>query len=126
MNRAWIAAGLLVLSLGMCIFSYGTLVKSCDEMQQTIKTIKISAENGDDDTLQKCAEDLKKQWGKALKIFSAILTHSHFDDIDKSINDIGKSAEENDKKALGEQCDEAIYYLEHLKESESFSLKNIF
>ena len=69
---------------------------------------------------------LKEKWFKAEKKLSFFAEHDELEKISYAITILEENAKNNEYNDALENIVEANYWLEHVKEKDSFKLKNIF
>ena len=101
--------------------------KKLSKLQEDLSSLKeeILAEN-DVDTLIQKTEDIYNNWEKENEILSYYLEHNELEKVNTQIILIKGYLESDAPQDSIPDLEEGIYILEHIKEKETFNLKNIF
>lgn len=126
MKRVYIAAVLLLLCFGMCIFFNISVDKKCKTLSSLITSALTSADSGDMALAAHKAESAEKLWEKYHSSFSMLITHSHFDELDEYIKMMKYYGDKNKKAEFSENCSMAVYELSHLRRTQKPDAENIF
>lgn len=72
------------------------------------------------------SQQIYEKWEQLNKTWSIIVMHMELDQIELSILGVKASVEIGDLEEGREELEKSIFLIEHIKEKESFKLKNIF
>ncbi len=124
---------IIIITILIIIFTGSILIqnylnKSSDLLVAELDDIKRSIENNElkNEELIKKTEEIYKKWEKTNEKWSVIILHDEIDLIETSLIKMKteiKSGEIGDAMA---EIETSIFLLNHIKEKEKTSLKNIF
>lgn len=101
--------------------------KKLSKLQEDLSSLKeeILAEKDVDSLIQK-TEEIYNNWEKENEILSYYLEHNELEKVNTQIILIKGYLESDAPQDSIPDLEEGIYILEHIKEKETFNLKNIF
>ena len=99
------------------------ILSKLDNLKNEIKKAKITMDNKK--AIQLSNVVLEK-WEEVNKIWSTIVVHAELDNIKLSTLEVNSAVETNSLDDALEEIDKTIFLVGHIKEKESFVLKNIF
>lgn len=125
MKRIIAAVAILLIAVGSSAGIYFKIIKKVDELTLTASEIREgvcqSGKTNYDDTKR-----LSESWDKAERFMVSFLPHSELDDIEIGIRNIENYHEQGLTDEYLEEINSVINRLEHIKESEKPTIKNIF
>ncbi len=125
MKRIIAAVAILLIAVGSSAGIYFKIIKKVDELTLTASEIREgvcqSGKTNYDDTKR-----LSESWDKAERFMVSFLPHSELDDIEIGIRNIENYHEQGLTDEYLEELNNCINRLEHIKESEKPTIKNIF
>lgn len=125
MNRLSAAIILLALTLGAGLLGYFSIVDSSEKMIELIEyDCRITTEEKISSSER--AEKIQKEWDKKEKIFAVILPHSELDEIEINIKKLTDFNTQNLTEEYLKALNDCANRFEHIIESETPDLKNIF
>ena len=125
MNRLSAAIILLALTLGAGLWGYFSIVSSSEKMIELIEyDCRITTEEKISSSER--AEKIQKEWDKKEKIFAVILPHSELDEIEINIKKLTDFNAQNLTEEYLKALNDCANRFEHIIESETPDLKNIF
>lgn len=126
MKRVIIASFLITACLFICIYFGFSLNSKYDTLSEELNTALKFSEELNYGQMKTQAKKIESIWDKYHAPFSMLITHSHFDELDQYINQLPVNAEERSIADYNENCQLAIYELNHLKKSQRPDVENIF
>ena len=98
------------------------------ELVSNLEDLRYKIERGDatKDELQKKSEDIKSKWNEINKKWSNIILHEEIDLIETALIRTKSKIEIGLANESIEDIETAIFLINHIKEKEKTSLKNIF
>ena len=125
MKRIIAALAILIIVFGSSAGIYLKIVSTVDELTDIAEEIR--------DTVNECEKTnyvetkrLSDAWDKAENFMVSFLPHSELDDIEIGIKNIVNYHEQGLTDEYLEEINSVINRLEHIKESEKPTVKNIF
>ena len=125
MTRVKISAAILLLLVGVSIFSSIWVNRRCDAMLSQINIIFGFMDKGDTDTAASEAETMNSDWEKFRKKASLLLKYDRLIEIDRLCSRIVHLTEINDDEIKAELA-ELRDMLEMLKSGETPHLTSVF
>lgn len=125
MKRVIAAVVILIIAVGSSIVVYCGIISRVDSLLETARhTRDAVVESGETDQGQ--TDVLMKEWEDSEHFMAAFLPHSELDDIEIGIRNIENYHTQKLTDEYLEELNGCINRLEHIKESEKPSFKNIF
>ncbi len=125
MKRVVAAAVILFIAVGSSIGVYCGIISRVDSLLETARQTRDAVvESGE--TNREQTDTLMMEWEDSEIFMSAFLPHSELDDIEIGIRNIENYHTQKLTDEYLEELDGCINRLEHIKESENPSFKNIF
>lgn len=119
---------ILILSSSYGIQKY--LNRTADELLEMLKNLKEEAiktkENDNRKELIKQSQKIADKWDKTENIWAIIILHDELDLIETSLTKMNSSIKHGEIVESLEELENAIFLINHIKQKEKFSLKNIF
>lgn len=119
---------ILVSTASLILQKY--LEKTSDEILSKLdnlkEEIKLAQETNDTTKTTEISNDIVKKWEEVSEIWSTIVVHQELDNIKLSILEVNGAVETGSFDDALEEIDKTIFLAGHIKEKESFRLKNIF
>ena len=125
MKRVVAAAVILIIAVGSSIGVYCGIISRVDSLLETARQTRDAVvESGE--TNREQTDMLMKEWEDSEIFMAAFLPHSELDDIEIGIRNIENYHTQKLTDEYLEELNGCINRLEHIKESEKPSFKNIF
>ena len=125
MKRVIAAVVILIIAVGSSIGVYCGIISRVDSLLETARHTRDDVvESGETDQGQ--TDVLMKEWEDSEHFMAAFLPHSELDDIEIGIRNIENYHTQKLTDEYLEEMNGCINRLEHIKESEKPSFKNIF
>ena len=106
------------------------LEKTSDEILFNLNNLKdeiiLAKELNSTENLKQVLNDLMEKWEEISKVWSMVVAHQELDNIKLSILEIKGAIESSSLEDAIEEIEKTIFLAGHIKEKESFRLKNIF
>lgn len=106
------------------------LNNSSDKMAEMLNELKIELEKEgnefDIEIAKQQANNIYEEWEDLQKKWSVIVIHDELDKIELSLIGVKSALNANSKEDSMQEIEKSIFLVEHIKEKESFKLKNIF
>lgn len=94
MKRLYIAIGLILIALAVCITDQCTIKSAYTKTNAYIDSALTALENDDFDSTQKNCRELKEYWDKIYPFLTAMIDHDALDEAKLTINSLQKIEEE--------------------------------
>ena len=127
---------LIGIAIIIIIVTYSSFVlqkyleKTSDEILaklDNLKTeIKLAQVLNDSTKVKEISNSILEKWEEISEIWSTIVIHQELDNIKLSILEVNGAIESGSFDDAIEEIDKTIFLAGHIKEKESFRLKNIF
>ena len=88
--------------------------------------MKLAQESNNTDNVKKISDEIIKKWEEISEVWSMVVVHQELDNIKLSILEVKGALESDSLDDAMEEIDKTIFLTGHIKEKESFRLKNIF
>lgn len=125
MKRIVAALAILIIVFGSAIWIYSEIVFKINSLTEMASAIQDSVnDRGSTDSEE--TEMLSESWSKAENLMVSFLPHSELDDIEIGIMNIKNYHEQGLTDEYLEELNNCINRLNHIKESEKPTIKNIF
>lgn len=124
---------IIIISILIIIFT-GSIVtqkylnRTSDLLVDDLEDIKNDLENNnlDSEKLARKSEDMYKKWEEINAKWSIIILHDEIDLIETSLTKMKAEIKSGEIKDVMAELDTSIFLINHIKEKEKTSLKNIF
>ena len=128
MKEMIIIISILIIIFTCSIVTQRYLNRTSDLLVDDLKEIKQNIENKDLDEkeLAKKAEEMYEKWEKTNAKWSIIILHDEIDLIETSLIKMKAFIKTGEIEECMAELDTSIFLLNHIKEKEKTSLKNIF
>lgn len=128
MKEMIIIISILIIIFTCSIVTQRYLNRTSDLLVDDLKEIKQNIENKDLDEkeLAKKAEEMYEKWEKINAKWSIIVLHDEIDLIETSLIKMKTFVKAEEIEECMAELDTSIFLLNHIKEKEKTSLKNIF
>ncbi len=100
-----------------------SLVSKFQELKE--KTIEEKNTNNRNEIIQ-LVKELESEWNKKTVIWSTIVMHQELDNVEQALIKAKANIENGELEVAVQEIDTAIFFLEHVKDREKISFKNIF
>lgn len=125
MKRFWAAVGILLVILGVSIYTLADMQNSINEISaHTAAVRKQVEENGAAGAQSEC-EALMAEWNEMEPRFLLYVRHDHLDNIMEHLSELPAYCLEDDRAELLSTLDAALRMMEHLKESVTPSCRTL-
>lgn len=126
MKRVYIALFILFATLASCVVCNASLNKRYDRLKNQINLCARAAQENEVETAKKYAREIDRLKQDNETFAALFISRTHLEDIDESISEIKRAADEGDMNELRECCLSAVYETEYLRRMGAPELKNIF
>lgn len=119
----------IIIIILVIIFAADFIVINHLKTSTEVLSTKIEEINANIDNKEKAnglIDELNEQWEKTNKTWSIIVTHQELDQIETSLLSAKISIENEEKNEALIELGKLNFLLEHINETQSFKLKNIF
>lgn len=125
MKRMWIAFGLIISIIFICVFEMNTVKNLTNNFQNKIESVEYSVENEEIESAIEKIEDVNSSFSKNYKFFAVFVPHEKVDEIGLSITSAKTSLECDEKAQFLLESRRARQNLKNLCETESIKMQNI-
>lgn len=130
MKDACIIIAIILIIVAGDIWMQTYLTKTADEIGKKLQELKhntiLAKETDNRDEIKNEVSEIEKKWKKISKTWSTIVVHQEIDNIEQALKKSKSNIEEGDLGNALEEIETTIFFVEHVKEREKLSLKNIF
>ena len=121
---------IVILIFGGAFYTEHYLNKTSDEILTKLKNLKqnVIAMN-EEDNREKVIEqsgEIMEKWDETEQAWAIIVLHDELDLIETSLTKMNSSIENGELIECLEELENAMFLVDHIKQKEKFSLKNIF
>ena len=106
------------------------LNKTADEVLGKLNELKqetiIAKETENREAIKKIMKNVETEWNKTHEIWASIVMHQELDNIEQALIRAKSNIEHGKLTDALEEIETTIFFVEHVKEREKLSLKNIF
>ena len=106
------------------------LSESSEELTEVLESLKqntiTSKQTNDREKIKSEIQEIEEKWDKTSNIWSMIAVHQEIDNIEQALTKAKSNVDDGNLEDALEEIETAIFFVEHVKEREKLSLKNIF
>lgn len=122
-----IVIAVLVLGLtAICLFQGWYITDVFTELEEITADLKLEAEAGNYDAALQIYDKLMRKWDDHLTALSVFLIHEEVDHVSEELQNVGAQLETRNELLLPSSIARLTYYLDHIREGDSFCVENIF
>ena len=125
MKRLYIALGLIILAVFICISSSKAVEKSSSQMRDELESIGSLIAEGKNAQAQKSLSTTEKTWEKSENLFSFIVDADKIEEMNVGFSMINAHLNDGNSEHALERLRECVFLLEEITENEKLSIKNI-
>ena len=130
MKDACIIIAIILIIVAGDIWMQTYLTRTADEIGKNLQELKhntiLAKETDNRDEIKIEVSEIEKKWEEISKTWSTIVVHQEIDNIEQALKKSKSNIEEGDLGNALEEIETTIFFVEHIKEREKLSLKNIF
>lgn len=130
MRDAIIIIAIIAIILGGDIFTKQYLNTTAEELSQKLDDLKentkLAKTTGDRETIKSNMKEILRRWEDINKTWSIIVVHQELDNIEQALTKAKSSINDGKLEDALQEIETSIFFVEHVKEREKLSLKNIF
>ena len=126
MKRVYIAAAVLLICLGVSLFSYFSIISSCKTLIEKSENVIQSIKNDDFEQARATNEEIQRLWKKYTFSFSLLTTHFHYDSLEESIDKLNRELESKNKEQIIENASQLIFDAKHIITTIKPKAENVF
>ena len=106
------------------------LNKTADELINNLQDLKqktiLAKETENRENIKKQINEIDEKWEEINKTWAEIVVHQELDNIHQSLTKAKSNIEEGGLEDAIQEIETALFFVEHVKQREKISLKNIF
>lgn len=125
-----IIIAVIILVIAASIISQNYLNQSSDMLLGKLETLKTEIQNakqtGALENAIELSENVLNNWEEINKNWSMLVVHEELDLIELSLIGVKASVESGSAEDALQEIDKSLFLVGHIKEKESFKIKNIF
>ncbi len=125
MKRFLAAVGILLVILGISIYTLVDMQNSIDEISTHTAAVREQVEENGAAGAQSECEALMAEWNEMEPRFLLYVRHDHLDNIMEHLSELPAYCLEDDRAELLSTLDAALRMMEHLKESVTPSCRTL-
>ena len=130
MKDACIIIAIILIIVAGDIWMQTYLTRTADEIGKKLQELKhntiLAKETDNRDEIKNEVSEIEKKWEEISKTWSTIVVHQEIDNIEQALKKSKSNIEEGYLGNALEEIETTIFFVEHIKEREKLSLKNIF
>ena len=130
MRDTIIIIAIIAIILGGDIFTKQYLNRTADELSEKLDVLKENTKlakiSGDREEIKANMEEIEIKWNDINKAWSIIVVHQELDNIEQALTKAKSSINDGKLEDALQEIETSIFFVEHVKEREKLSLKNIF
>ena len=130
MKESIIIIAVIILVIAASIISQNYLNQSSDMLLGKLETLKTEIQNakqtGALENAIELSENVLNNWEEINKNWSMLVVHEELDLIELSLIGVKASVESGSAEDALQEIDKSLFLVGHIKEKESFKIKNIF
>ena len=129
--RDWfIITAIFIIIVGGDIMMQTHLNKTADELINNLQDLKqktiLTKETENRENIKKQINEIDEKWEEINKTWAEIVVHQELDNIHQSLTKAKSNIEEGGLEDALQEIETALFFVEHVKQREKISLKNIF
>jgi predicted DNA-binding protein len=129
--RDWfIITAIFIIIVGGDIMMQTHLNKTADELINNLQDLKqktiLAKETENRENIKKQINEIDEKWEEINKTWAEIVVHQELDNIHQSLTKAKSNIEEGGLEDAIQEIETALFFVEHVKQREKISLKNIF
>ncbi len=129
--RDWlIITAIIIIIVGGDIMMQTHLNKTADELINNLQDLKqktiLAKETENRENIKKQINEIDEKWEEINKTWAEIVVHQELDNIQQSLTKAKSNIEEGGLEDALQEIETALFFVEHVKQREKISLKNIF
>ena len=129
--RDWfIITAIIIIIVGGDIMMQTHLNKTADELINNLQDLKqktiLAKETENRENIKKQINEIDEKWEEINKTWAEIVVHQELDNIHQSLTKAKSNIEEGGLEDAIQEIETALFFVEHVKQREKISLKNIF
>lgn len=129
--RDWfIITAIFIIIVGGDIMMQTHLNKTADELINNLQDLKqktiLVKETENRENIKKQINEIDEKWEEINKTWAEIVVHQELDNIHQSLTKAKSNIEEGGLEDAIQEIETALFFVEHVKQREKISLKNIF
>ena len=129
--RDWfIITAIFIIIVGGDIMMQTHLNKTADELINNLQDLKqktiLAKETENRENIKKQINEIDEKWEEINKTWAEIVVHQELDNIHQSLTKAKSNIEEGGIEDAIQEIETALFFVEHVKQREKISLKNIF
>ncbi len=129
--RDWlIITAIIIIIIGGDIMMQTHLNKTADELINNLQDLKqktiLAKETENRENIKKQINEIDEKWEEINKTWAEIVVHQELDNIHQSLTKAKSNIEEGGLEDALQEIETALFFVEHVKQREKISLKNIF
>jgi len=129
--RDWfIITAIFIIIVGGDVMMQTHLNKTADELINNLQDLKqktiLAKETENRENIKKQINEIDEKWEEINKTWAEIVVHQELDNIHQSLTKAKSNIEEGGLEDAIQEIETALFFVEHVKQREKISLKNIF
>ena len=129
--RDWfIITAIFIIIVGGDIMMQTHLNKTADELINNLQDLKqktiLAKETENRENIKKQINEIDEKWEEINKTWAEIVVHQELDNIHQSLTKAKSNIEEGGLEDAIQEIETALFFVEHVKQREKISLKNIY
>lgn len=129
--RDWfIITAIIIIIVGGDIMMQTHLNRTADELINNLQDLKqktiLAKETENRENIKKQINEIDEKWEEINKTWAEIVVHQELDNIHQSLTKAKSNIEEGGLEDALQEIETALFFVEHVKQREKISLKNIF
>lgn len=130
MRDTIIIIAIIAIILTGDIFTQRYLDNSAEELGKKLENLKqdtiTAKETENRDKIKKEIQEIKEKWDETKEGWSIIAIHQELDNIEQALTKTKANIDNGELEDAIQEIETTIFFVEHVKEREKVSLRNIF
>lgn len=126
MGKKIVLSILLLLVIGGSILQNIYISGTTEELTDSLKIIRAELDINDLSSASDAADSFCEEWEKHKRLFEALFEHKEVDSISATVKSLQSYCKTGFKEEALANIEEAIFYIEHIKEIDSLGWENVF
>ncbi len=126
LKEMWICIVIVVLILGLDIFTQNYTKKSMNKISEMLANLKVEILQTNKSEITKKVKEIDNNWNKMHDKLAYYIEHDELEKVDTAIVTMKSYIETEDYSSAVAELDEGKFVLEHIQKKNAFNLQNVF
>ena len=126
MKETIISISIILSILILDIASQNYTKRAVQDMNNSISAFRNQINNVEEETLQKCVDNINTKWKEYNRILSLYIEHNELEKVETYLAGYKNYVYADDKQVAFKDIDQTEFMLEHISNKYKFTIENIF